>query len=59
MYLLVLLIFFTINNEHIQKCFFKEFAVVFTIPITFSEIIKARLLVDHQRLVFKVLINTN
>ena len=37
--------FFTINNEHISV--FKEFVFGFTIPFTFSEILKALALVEH------------
>ena len=41
------LLFFTVNNNHIHKCFFKEFVFAFTIPCTFSEIMKDLLLVEH------------
>ena len=40
-YLLIYLFFFTDESEHGDKCFFKEFAFAFIIPLTFSERVKA------------------
>ena len=33
-------VFFTINNEHIHKSFFKDFALVFTIPFSFLQLVE-------------------
>ena len=44
---LFFLFFFTINNEHIHKSFFKEFVLAFTIQFTFLEIMEALILVEH------------
>ena len=56
-----MLFFFTINNEHIYKCFCKESVFAFTIPFTFSGTMKALVLQlnIYQQLVFKILINTS
>ena len=48
--------FFTVNNEHIHSVL-QSFVFALTIPFTFSEIMKALLLVEH--LLVKILINTN
>ena len=47
MYLWSSVVFYTINNDHIHKGFFKEFLFAFTIPFTFLEIIKVLVLVEY------------
>ena len=59
-----LLFFFIINNCQqwaYSEVFFKEFVFAITILFTFSVIMKALVpqLNIYQRLVFKILINTN
>ena len=49
---------FTINNEHIHEYFSKSL-FAFTIPYTFSEIMKALVFIENPSMVFKILINTN
>ena len=50
-YIFICLFFFTINNEHIKKCFLKSSCFVFVIPFTFLEVVKA--LVLHSFFFYK------
>ena len=42
-----LLFFFSINNDHIQKCFLKSLRLLLLVSLLFLEIMKVLVLVEH------------